>query len=112
MDVLESLGSLRFFFGGFGDARHLFTTLIDLHAQVLSLLKEKQSQLNVVFVLNDIKPHAVAKLLIMLAALRKFSQYDAKQIGNFVEATKSAALVNYLFIANIMPAYFEKETNN
>jgi hypothetical protein len=33
----EELSSLRFFFGGFGDARHIFASLIDLNQEVQKL---------------------------------------------------------------------------
>jgi hypothetical protein len=101
----ESLGSLRFILGGFGDARHLFTSLIDLNRQFDSLSAEKQDKLQVKFLMNDIKAQPFAKLLINLAAMRKLSEHDLDKIGTCAAATRAAALCVILFMGNIMPAY-------
>jgi hypothetical protein len=63
------LGSLNFLIGGFGDGRHLFTSLIDMNSQFGTLSEEKQEKVHAKFHLNDIKPHAIAKLLINLEAM-------------------------------------------
>ena len=84
----KSLGSLNFFFGGFGDARHLFASIVDLNNQSLKLNKKKKELFNVNFAVNDIKPHAVAKLLIMLSAFRNLSNYNRKQIETDVNAAR------------------------
>ena len=84
----KSLRSLKFFFGGFGDARHLFASMIDLSNQSSILNKKKKELLNVSFVVNDIKPHAVAKMLIMFSALRNLNNYSQKQIETDVKAAR------------------------
>ena len=108
LDV-EDLSSLRFFFGGFGDARHIYASLIDFHTQALKLSSSKQKYLKFTLVVNDIKPHTFAKLLIMFSALRSLSKYNLDQIGQDYEATKAAALVMYIFVSNVMPAYLGTE---
>ena len=105
----DELSSLRFFFGGFGDARHIYASLIDLHSQAVLLPTEKQQLAKVSFVVNDIKPHPMAKLMVIFSVLRKLSAYDYAQIGSDYEATKWAALSMYLFACNVMPAYLAKE---
>ena len=97
----KELSSLRFFFGGFGDARHVFLTFIDIHRQVIELSNEKQKYLKFSLVVNDIKPHPLAKFLILIVALRKLSEFDYEQIGSNYEATKAAAVAMYVFIGNV-----------
>ena len=105
----EELSSLRFFFGGFGDARLIFASLIDLNQEVKKLSIEKQDSVKVAFVVNDIKPHALAKLLIILVALRKLSKFEYDQIGKELKATRAAMLLVYVCVGNIMPIYIFDE---
>jgi len=105
----EELSSLRFFFGGFGDARHIFASLIDLNQEVQKLSIEKQDSVQVTFVVNDIKPHALAKLLIILVALRKLSKFEYDQIGKELKATRAAMLLVYVYVGNVMPNYIYHE---
>ena len=98
--------------GGFGDARHLFASLLDLHQKQTDLPKEKQSHLFTTFVLNDIKPHPTAKLLILISALQKLERFEASEIEVEPEATKAAAVLVYLFAGNVMPSYIYEELIN
>jgi hypothetical protein len=100
---------LKFFFGGFGDARHVFSTLIDIHTQAITLSEKQQKHLKISLAVNDIKPHPLAKLLIIIAASRKLSEFELNDIGSNVEATKAAAVLMYVFISHVMPSYIEKE---
>lgn len=104
----DELANINFFFGGSGDCRHIYTTLIDLHKQCLQLPLKKQNQVKCSFVINDLKPHPMAKMLIMLSALRKLSEFDYEAIGKEVEATKAAAVLMYLFGTHLMPGYICK----
>jgi hypothetical protein len=103
------MSSLRFFFGGFGDARHVFASIIDFYEKLLPLPLEKQNKIRAQFVLNDIKAHPLAKQLIIFSALRKLAEFKYEQIGVDYEATKAAALVMYIFICNVMPSYLDAE---
>ena len=94
---------------GFGDARHIYSSLIDLHQQVELLSNDEKNKVQVSFVLNDIKPHPLAKLLIMINAFDKLANFEYDQIGSEYEATKAAALCVYLFVGHIMPFYLEQE---
>jgi uncharacterized membrane protein YwzB len=105
----EELSTLRFFFGGFGDARHIFASFIDLNHEVQKLSIEKQDSVKVTFVVNDIKPHALAKLLIILVALRKLNEFEYDQIGKEIKATRAAMLLVYVYVGNIMPNYIYDE---
>ena len=104
----EDLSCLRFFLGGFGDARHLLASLIDLHAQAIELSDEKRSRLHVTFMLNDIKIHAVSKLCLLLSSLERLAKFERSQLleehETFdPEALRAAALVVYVYVGNVMP---------
>ena len=105
----SKLSELRFLLGGFGDARHLYASLIDLNQQFEKLDVEKQKNVKAYFLLNDINACAVAKLIIMFACLRKLNDIDYNKIERDLETTKAAALVFYVFISNVMPEYIESE---
>ena len=51
----EELSSLAFLFGGVGDGRHAFATLLDAHSQYQSLSEEKQDKFRLHMTLNDIR---------------------------------------------------------
>jgi hypothetical protein len=104
---LNQQQSLKFFMGGFGDARHFYTSLIDLHEKAQTLPAQKQNNLSVFFLLNDIKPHALARVLIILSLLRKLAEFKHEQIGAEAEPTKIAAALMYVFACNVMPSYLE-----
>lgn len=108
----EELSSLRFFMGGFGDARHLFASLLDLHKKKTHLPEETQSHLFITFVLNDIKPHPTAKLLIVISALKKLESFESNEIEVEPDAAKAAAVLVYLFAGNVMPSYIYEELIN
>ena len=83
-----SLASLNFLLGGFGDARHLYASLTDLHTQAETLSERNRKNLKVLFCVNDIKAHQVAKMFIMLSALRKLSQFNNYEIKNDIHASR------------------------
>ena len=83
-----SLVSLKFFLGGFGDARHLYASLSDLHDQADGLPEIIQKNLKVLFCVNNIKAHPVAKIFVMLSALRKLSEYSYYEIKNEINAAR------------------------
>jgi hypothetical protein len=51
----EELSSLAFLFGGVGDGRHVFATLLDAQNQYKSLSDEKREKFRLHMTLNDIR---------------------------------------------------------
>ncbi len=47
----------------------------------------------------------------MFSAFSKLSEFEYSKIGNDYEATKAAAVLMYVFVSNVMPAYIAKEVN-
>ncbi len=107
----EELASINIFFGGSGDCRHVYTTIEDLYRQLIKLPVKKQKTVKSLFVVNDLKPHALAKMLIILKALRKLGDFEIEQIGKDVEATTIAAVLMYLFGMYLMPDYIANEVD-
>ena len=58
---------------------------------------EKQETDKSLFVVNDLKPHALAKMLIILKALRRLGDFEFEDIGKDVEATKTAAVLVFVW---------------
>lgn len=60
----ELQGSLNFLFGGVGDARHVWATLLDTHCQLRSLDKDKEKKKNDLclrITMNDINAQVLVK---------------------------------------------------
>ena len=57
LDKLDDneLSSLAFLFGGVGDGRHAYLTLLDAQHQYKSLSEEKQEKFRLHLTLNDIR---------------------------------------------------------
>ena len=51
----DELSSLAFLFGGVGDGRHAFATLLDAHSQYRSLSQTKQEKFRLHMTMNDIR---------------------------------------------------------
>lgn len=111
LDKLDdaSLGHLRFFMGGYGDARHFYTSLLDLDQQASRLSSQKITHLHANFTLNDIKPQCAARLLIMLSVLRRLKEHKFDDIATDPKAARSAALCVFVYISNVMPDYIYDE---
>ncbi|KAJ7183825.1 hypothetical protein C8R46DRAFT_1308885 [Mycena filopes] len=106
---VKQLSSLAFLYGGIGDARHVFGTLIDLHQRVrLERLNQKQQNaLKVHITLLDIKEHSLARDLLVLFFLSK--------ISNCSDATEKLELqtaILYLYAAPFIPEYCRQRQVN
>ena len=62
----DELSSLSFLFGGVGDGRHVFATLLDAHQQYQSLSESKQEKFCLHMMLNDISVQLLAKDALVL----------------------------------------------
>ncbi|KAI9717305.1 MAG: hypothetical protein M1812_004832 [Candelaria pacifica] len=89
-----------FFFGGVGDARHLYATMIRILAreQACPDLPEKKYH----FTINDTKAPAIARDILVLLLLHDLSELEDSASD---EGTLILNTLFYLFIAPIMPGY-------
>ena len=100
--MTESSEPLSFFFGGIGDARHLFATLITLRALERDTQQLAQRQYH--FTINDLKAGALARDLVILSLLSDLTE-AADQNTEKLEIKTTLFLV---YIAAIMPIYAYK----
>jgi hypothetical protein len=91
MSMISLKQDLFWLFAGIGDARNFFATLIALRMGVFNSDAHKNSRFH--FTLLDLKPAAIAKILIMLHLL------------NQSEDTEAIACAGYLFASLIMPSF-------
>ncbi|CEO97085.1 hypothetical protein PBRA_005689 [Plasmodiophora brassicae] len=113
MDASQ-LGNLSFFFGGVGDARHVFTTLMDVQRQMKAMTRDGEwpasdhpiwSELRVSVVLNDIAIPTFARNLIMLYALWELGAYTIEQATAVPDAVELAALIHNVYVSVTLPPY-------
>ncbi|TCD63143.1 hypothetical protein EIP91_005902 [Steccherinum ochraceum] len=95
------LSHLSFLFGGVGDARHVFSSIIGLHRAHQRLGVEKQSQLNAHFTLLDIHATAIARDLCIFLLLDELAADRLDEEGK----TETLATIFYIFIGVLIPPY-------
>lgn len=100
--MTESGEPLSFFFGGIGDARHFFATIITLRALERDTQQLAQRQYH--FTINDLKAGALARDLVILSLLSDLTEV-AKKNTEKLEIETTLFLV---YIAAIMPVYAYK----
>ncbi|KAJ6451125.1 hypothetical protein C8R47DRAFT_1170433 [Mycena vitilis] len=100
---INRLPELAFLFGGVGDARHVFGTLIDLHETSRRMNQNRRSALRVHITLLDIKEHALARDLVVIVLLSKIMTCTDPTAILELQAT-----VFYVYTAMVMPDYCHK----
>ncbi|KAJ7173293.1 hypothetical protein C8R46DRAFT_945999 [Mycena filopes] len=95
------LSELSFLFGGVGDARNVYATLVGAHRAYKALPQDKRSAMRVHLTLLDIHPSALARDLVVLTLLN-----DCMTAG--VSSTTVAeikATLMYTYAGAVMPPY-------
>ena len=100
--MTESSEPLSFFFGGIGDARHLFATIITLKALERDTQQLAQRQYH--FTINDLKAGALARDLVILSLLSDLTEAADKN----TETLEIKVTLFLVYMAAIMPAYAYK----
>ena len=96
----KSDNNLSFFFAGIGDARHLYTTMIEIMDKETAFGGGRDVHYH--FTLNDIKAPVFARSLIIFLLLNELAQmtdYSSEAAG------KTLATIFFTFIGTIMPPY-------
>ncbi|KAJ7886396.1 hypothetical protein B0H14DRAFT_2338211, partial [Mycena olivaceomarginata] len=94
------LSKLAFLFGGVGDARHVFGTVVGLHETLNRLSPKQRKALKVHITLLDVKEHALARDLAAIFFLSKImSCTDA------IDKLELQATLFYFYTAMVMPEY-------
>jgi hypothetical protein len=99
---------LAFFFGGIGDARHLYYTLTKLAASEHG----KRPKRDIHFTINDIVPDVFARDLIILVLFDELSHTindSSISKATKLENDKKIASLFFLYIFQLVPAYVNDE---
>ncbi|KAJ7245921.1 hypothetical protein B0H12DRAFT_1127173 [Mycena haematopus] len=94
------LSNLAFLFGGVGDARHVFGTVITLYETFPRLSANQKKALKVHITLLDLKEHALARDLVVMFLLSKIMACT-----DAIEKVDFQATLFYLYTALVMPQY-------
>ncbi|OBZ76423.1 hypothetical protein A0H81_03125 [Grifola frondosa] len=98
---VSRLSSLAFFYGGVGDARHTYATVVGLHRAFRALSKPKQTRFRAHITLNDVHPAVLARDLCILMLLNELIESK-----NSTEAQiEIKAALMYTFAGVVMPSY-------
>ena len=100
--MAESSEPLSFFFGGIGDARHLFATLITLRELERDTQQSSQRQYH--FTINDLKAGALARDLVILRLLCDLTE----SADNNTEKLEIKTTLFLIYMAAVMPVYAYK----
>jgi len=98
---LSRLSRLGFLFGGVGDARHIYGSIIGLHRASQRLSKDRQSVVHAHFTLLDIHPTVLARDLCILLLLEQLIKGDIDEDAK----VEIKAAVFYTFIGIVVPLY-------
>ena len=100
--MTESSEPLSIFFGGIGDARHLFATIITLRALERDTQQLARRQYH--FTINDLKAGALARDLVLLSLLSDLTEAADKD----TEKLEIKTTLFLVYIAAVMPVYAYK----
>ena len=100
--MTESNEPLSFFFGGIGDARHLFATIIMVRD--IERDTKQRAQRHYHFTINDLKAGALARDLVVLSLLSDLTEAADKDI----EKLEIKTTLFLVYIAAVMPVYAYK----
>ncbi|KUI64181.1 hypothetical protein VM1G_10953 [Cytospora mali] len=102
--ISASQGDLAFFFAGSGDARHLFSTLLNIFQAPLITKTDRFNRIH--FTVLDLKPPALARLIIIFGMLSRYSTMKILKTKGHEDALIVAA---YVYCCQIVPPFvFEK----
>lgn len=93
-------GTYSFFFGGVGDARHFFATVVTIAQHEAKKTELSQPNSKYHFTINDIKPHTTARNLLVLLLMNQLaiSEHDKQTTTDIV------ALIFFIFLGVLIPA--------
>ena len=103
--VKQGDGTARVLFGGIGDARHFWVTLIDIWERMRN--DELPEGAKFEFVLNDLNPTALARLRVVFQLLSQLGQYPTFDRSK-PEFVTLITFITYVYIGVAMPELFHE----
>ncbi|KAH7922618.1 hypothetical protein BV22DRAFT_1070111 [Leucogyrophana mollusca] len=98
----EDLSQISILFGGVGDARHVFGTLIGMHRAHKKLSPQKRASFHAHLTLLDIQDTALARdlcILMLINDLLERSDHDK------ITQVEIKATIFYVYVGIVMPSY-------
>ncbi|KAH8102117.1 hypothetical protein BXZ70DRAFT_930357 [Cristinia sonorae] len=105
---ISRLSSLSFLYGGVGDGRHVYTTIIDLHHEWKKLPKDKGDALFTHITMLDIHPAMLARDMIILSLARQLGDEGLEPTDRL--EIKAACV--YLWNGIALPSYCAERVRN
>lgn len=91
-----------FFFGGIGDARHFYATLI----AIIQHREEAKDTNKYHFTINDIKPHTLARDFLILLLIQQLSQIpSAPSDADTAKRADILTLLFYIYVGVLFPKW-------
>ncbi|VDB88211.1 unnamed protein product [Peniophora sp. CBMAI 1063] len=103
----DVLSNLSFFFGGVGDARHVYSSIIGLGRGISSLSDEQRNATKVHLALSDIHPAMLCRDLVILMLLDLLRAQPNKP-----DELSIKAAIHYTFSFNVIPKIYMKWVDN
>lgn len=112
----ENKVELSFLYGGIGDCRHAYVTLIDIFYQ----LKEAQNKhcgnpekinfqnVKISIGINDIHPNSLAKIIICLYSFQFLYDSSTEDLTSETKSAEICEMLHYIFFGAIMPEYINQ----
>jgi tetratricopeptide (TPR) repeat protein len=118
LDLLEKENKvdLSFLYGGVGDCRHVYVTLIDIFYQLKEAENKhnnspKKLNLNNVKIslgLNDIHPNSLAKIIICLFSFKFLYESSYEDLTKETKSAEICEMLHFVFFGAIMPEYINQ----
>eukprot|EP00578_Thalassiosira_sp_NH16_P030003 CAMPEP_0181080430 /NCGR_PEP_ID=MMETSP1071-20121207/2563_1 /TAXON_ID=35127 /ORGANISM="Thalassiosira sp., Strain NH16" /LENGTH=1044 /DNA_ID=CAMNT_0023161907 /DNA_START=65 /DNA_END=3199 /DNA_ORIENTATION=- len=102
----DELSSLAVLFGGVGDGRHVFATLLDAHYQYTSLPSHQQEKFNIHITMNDISAQLLAKDILVFVLAHEMGRLasDCNQAMKESEPFFLGVVIMYMTLGHAMPS--------
>ena len=102
---------LNFYYGGFGDCRHVYMTLHDLGNQLEAGTANIQTGNRVHFLLNDNNPAILARCLVVLYALHDLAAKSADEIrqgsASNGQILEMFTYLHFVWFSPVVPVYVQ-----
>ncbi|THH27274.1 hypothetical protein EUX98_g6912 [Antrodiella citrinella] len=105
---LDRLSKLSFLYAGVGDGRHVYTTIVDLHASYKKLSKERKDAMFLHITMLDLHPAMLARDMVILMLASQLGD-DGIEEEDRLEIQAAAV---YLWNGVALPSYCAERVRN
>ncbi|KAK0461719.1 uncharacterized protein EV420DRAFT_1526820 [Desarmillaria tabescens] len=101
----ERLSQLSFIWGGGGDGRHIFGSIIGLNQTYLELAPEKREASRIHFTLLDIHPTTIARNMCLFMMINELIVMQLCKRTDGIEKAEIKATIFYVWMGVALPSY-------